>query len=139
MEKSGILIAGIYLAVMAVIDRRQKKIPIAPGVVCIVFIVLAQIVAENRVGGWLPGIWIGVFLLIVSKLSRGGIGEGDAMVYFVTGLALGFFRNLELLMLSLIFAAMTGLVMLVVKKVGRKYTLPFVPFTAVAYGMVLLL
>jgi len=80
-----------------------------------------------------------VALYIVSKLSRGSIGEGDALVYMVTGVSVGFFRNFELLVLSLFFASMTGLFLLVTRKVGRKYAMPFIPFTAVAYGVVMML
>lgn len=139
MDKAGILIAGVYLAVMAVIDRRQKEIPVIPGIVCIVFIILAQIVAGKPLSGWLPGILVGIFLSLVSRLSRGEVGQGDALVYLVTGLALGFFRNLELLILSLFLAAITGLILLVIRRVGRKHAMPFIPFTAIAYGVVLIL
>lgn len=139
MEEAGNLIAGIYLAVMAVIDRKQKAVPIIPGVVCIVFIILAQIVAGKNPGEWLPGILVGIFLFMVSRLSRGEIGQGDALVYLVSGLALGFYRTLELLMLSLFLAAMTGLALLVIRRVGRKHTMPFIPFTAIAYGVVFIL
>lgn len=138
MGNTGILIAGIYLAVMAVIDRRHKKIPVIPGVVCMVFIIPAQIMAGKPMAGWLPGILIGILLFLISKLSRGEVGQGDALVYLVTGLALGFFKNLELFMLSLFFAAMVGLVLLVLRRVGRKHAMPFIPFTAVAYGIVLI-
>lgn len=139
MEEAGSLIAGIYLAVMAVIDRKQKAIPIIPGVACIIFIALAQIVAGKKLEEWLPGILVGIFLFVVSRLSRGEIGQGDALVYIVSGLALGFYRTLKLLMLSLFLAAMAGLALLVIRRVGRKYTMPFVPFTAIAYGVVFIL
>ena len=38
------LIAGIYLSVMAVIDHRLQKIPVLPGVIGILVIVLARVV-----------------------------------------------------------------------------------------------
>ncbi|MCH5251555.1 MAG: hypothetical protein J1F22_01160 [Lachnospiraceae bacterium] len=139
MNQMLILLAGIYLAVMAVLDRKYKKIPVIPGVVCLVFVILGQFVAGQSVLHWLPGVFIGAFLYAVSRTSGGSIGEGDAIVYLVTGATLGFYRNLELLMLSLMLAAMMSLVLLVIKKVGRRYALPFIPFTAVAYGMVVLL
>lgn len=139
MEWAGMVIAGGYLAVMAVIDHRHREIPVAPGAACMVFIALAQFVAGTPAGEWLPGAGIGIFLFVISRLSRGGVGSGDALVYLVTGLALGFPRNLELLILSLVLAALTGLVLLVFRRVGRKHEMPFVPFTAVAYGVVLML
>ncbi|MFR7816065.1 MAG: hypothetical protein ACLU22_00845 [Clostridium sp.] len=38
------LITGIYLSVMAVIDHRLQKIPVLPGVIGILVIVLARVV-----------------------------------------------------------------------------------------------
>ena len=105
------LITGIYLSVMAVIDHRLQKIPVLPG----------------------------VFLYLMSKATRGAIGEGDALVYLMTGVTLGFFGNIELLTLSLFFSAIVSVFLLVFRKVGKKKRIPFVPFTAIAYGVVMVL
>lgn len=139
MEVVITVITGIYLAVMAVIDRRRKEIPVLPGIVCILAVVLAQIL--NHMGWlyWLSGLLVGVFLYLVSKLTRGAVGEGDALVYLLTGAALGFFRNLELLMLSLFFSSIVAGFFILFRRVGRKYKIPFVPFTAIAYGVVMIL
>ncbi len=139
MKEAIFIMTGIYLAGMAVLDRRYKRIPIIPGIVCLIFVILGQFIAGNCVVQWLAGVLIGAFLYGVSRISRGSIGEGDAIVYLVTGAALGFYRNLELLMLSLTLAAMTSLILLAVKKVGKKYRIPFIPFTAAAYGVITLL
>ena len=115
------LITGIYLSVMAVIDHRLQKIPVLPGVIGILVIVL------------------GVFLYLMSKATRGAVGEGDALVYLMTGVTLGFFGNIELLTLSLFFSAIVSVFLLVFRKVGKKKRIPFVPFTAIAYGVVMVL
>lgn len=132
-------ITGSYLAVMAVIDRRRKEIPVIPGIFCLVVLALAQIVNGKGWIHWVPGLLIGLFLYLVSKVTRGAIGEGDALVYLLTGIALGFFRNLELLICSLFLASIVSGFLLVFCRVGKKYRVPFVPFTALAYGMVMLI
>ena len=132
-------ITGGYLAVMAVIDRRRKEIPVIPGIFCLVVLALAQIVNGKGWIHWVPGLLIGLFLYLVSKVTRGAIGEGDALVYLLTGIALGFFRNLELLIRSLFLASIVSGFLLVFCRVGKKYRVPFVPFTALAYGMVMLI
>jgi len=134
-----IAMTTIYLVVMAIIDRRRKEIPVIPGFVILFFLIIAQLIKGTKWSFIFFGILVGVALYIVSKLSRGSIGEGDALVYMVTGVSVGFFRNFELLVLSLFFASMTGLFLLVTRKVGRKYAMPFIPFTAVAYGVVMML
>lgn len=133
------MITGGYLAVMAVIDRRKKEIPVLPGVICLIVLVLAQIINCESWSHWLPGILVGLFLYLVSKVTRGAVGEGDALVYLLTGVSLGFFRNLELLVCSLFLSALVSVFLLVFRRVGKKYRIPFVPFTALAYGMVMLI
>lgn len=132
------MITGSYLAVMAVIDRRRKRIPVLPGIICLIAVILGQIIQGTVWHEWLPGVLIGLFLYAVSKATRGAVGEGDALVYLLTGVSLGFFRNLELLVCSLFLASIVSGFLLIFRRVGRKYRIPFVPFTAVAYGMVML-
>ena len=80
-----------------------------------------------------------MFMYAVSRISRGQVGTGDALVYFVTGLALGFMRNVELLMISLFLASVVALLLVVVRRVGKHYALRFIPFTAVEFGVVVCL
>ena len=113
--------AGLYLAVMSVIDIRKREIPSPPGLICIVWLIVWRIFEGGGWQEWLPGLGIGLALWCVSILSRGGIGKGDALVYAVLGLAM---------------AALTGVILIVSRRVGRRYELPFLPFTALAYVMV---
>lgn len=128
-----------YLAGMAVIDGRKKEIPCLPGWLCIVLLSAIQIIQKEEIVLLCSGAAVGLFLWGVSKVTKGGIGEGDALVYAVTGIALGFWGNLELLVLSLFMASAVSLWLLAVKKRGRKYKIPFIPFTAAAYGVVFFL
>ena len=66
MEMIITAITGSYLAIMAVIDRRRKEIPVLPGVLCLILLVLAQFVDCKSWLSWLPGMLIGLFLYIVS-------------------------------------------------------------------------
>lgn len=133
------ILTGSYLAVMAVIDRRTKTIPVLPGVIGILVIAIAQIMEHITWWRWIPGALVGVFLYLISKATKGAVGEGDALVYCLTGVALGFSRNLWLFIISLFFSALVAGFLLVFRRVGKNCKLPFVPFTAVAYGVVMLL
>lgn len=128
--------AGLYLAVMSVIDIRKREIPSPPGLICIVWLIFWRIFEGGGWQEWLPGLGIGLALWCVSILSRGGIGKGDALVYAVLGLAIGFMGTLEVLILSLMMAALTGVILIVSRRAGRRYELPFLPFTALAYVLV---
>lgn len=133
------IILLLYLLVMSVSDIKTLTIPLWPGVVC--FGVIATIMlVTGTTPVWIgAGALVGGLLFAISKASRGGIGEADSLVYAVTGVALGFYKNIEILFLSLTMAAVVGAFLLIVKKVGKKHRLPFVPFTFVACGMVMLL
>lgn len=82
------------------------------------------------------GIGFGVLLLAVA--TGESIGIGDGMVLAVSGIFLGFRKNLELLLAALFLAGVVSLFLLTVKRKGRKYRLPFVPFLAAAYLLQLL-
>ena len=131
-------IVACYLMFMAVIDFKERMIPIWPGVVCLLVVSATRLVIGVSPAGIGLGIGVGALLYAVSRISRGGIGAADALVCAVTGAAIGLTRNLEVLLISLLMAAVVGGALLVIKKVGLKYQLPFVPFICVSYGVVML-
>lgn len=124
-----------YLIIMAIWDGKKKEIPVLPGWLCLVILLIVQIVEQKGITTVFLGMGVGLFLWLISKLSKGGIGEGDALIYVITGVSLGFFRNLEVLILSLMTASFVSLWLLVIKRKGRKYRIPFIPFTMFSYGL----
>ncbi|WP_099467360.1 prepilin peptidase [Konateibacter massiliensis] len=81
----------------------------------------------------LGGMTIGLAALLVCFVTREKIGKGDGIVLVVTGLFLGFFDNLFLLMSAAFLAAGVGILLLIGKLVGRNYELPFIPFLFLAF------
>ena len=71
-------------------------------------------------------------LLLVSVVSKGGIGGGDIKLFFVIGLVLGTLQTLLALFLSSIIGAVFGIFILKKKGKGRKASIPFGPSIAVA-------
>ncbi len=139
MNQWKFVLVGVYLLLMSVWDIRKKEIPMIPGILCGIAVTGLQLVERNSLTSWLPGVAVALFLLAVGKLSRGGVGDGDALVYLVTGLCLGLADNLAVLVISLFLASLTALVLLVFCHVGKKYEMAFIPFTTVAFGLVVLL
>lgn len=129
----------IYLLVMTIIDCKKKSIPILPGIILLITISVVRLVMGVSPVTVMLGICVGAVLFGISRISKGEIGEGDGLVYAVTGAAVGIIKNCELLLVSLVLAAFVGVILMVFKKVGRKYKLPFVPFTLVSYGIVVFL
>ena len=87
------------------------------------------------------GIAVGVCLLLLSGLTRQSIGMGDGFLFCVTGVYLGGSKNLELLMMSLFYAALFALGVVIYRKTyktQRKQRIPFVPFVFLAQATLLL-
>ena len=69
----------------------------------------------------------GLFLLVY-LISRKGLGGGDVKFMAASGLYLGFGGVLPAMLYGSVLAALTALILIVVKKIGRKDTIPLVPF-----------
>ncbi len=105
----------------------------------IVGVMVSVLFPVYRIGQILLGMGIGGGLLIVSLLSKGGIGAGDGMVVLISGIYLGVRENCFLLLLALLVSSLYSGVLWIGKKVDRKQKIPFIPFLLVGYIMRLVL
>lgn len=85
------------------------------------------------------GMLLGVFMMAVSRLTKGQLGDGDALILMTTGLLLGLRQNLELFFLALFLASIYSGYLLIVKHQKRNYEIAFVPFLASAQLLLLIL
>lgn len=81
----------------------------------------------------LGGVAIGVVLLMISFVTRGKIGSGDGVVLMVTGLFLGFYDNLLLLLSATFLSALVGAFILFIKGMNKNYEIPFIPFLLLSF------
>lgn len=80
-----------------------------------------------------------VALLLVSALSRGGLGLGDVKVMTALGFLLGFYTTLYTLIFSCFASTGAAVLLLLTKKKTMKDAIPMGPFLYVGYVIVLLL
>jgi leader peptidase (prepilin peptidase)/N-methyltransferase len=78
------------------------------------------------------------FLLLVSLVSRGGMGLGDVKLAAVTGLFLGWPLGPVGLLIGICIGGLLGIVLLVTGIKGRKDPIPFGPFIALGTVVALL-
>ena len=91
--------------------------------------------ALNMCGGML----VGIVLYLISILSHGKVGKGDAFLVTSMGVYLGFWNNLTILWMAAVMAAIFGVVACVFFRKEKEESLPFVPFLLVAYLLFLCL
>lgn len=77
---------------------------------------------------------VGIFLIVCSKILRGGIGLGDGIVFLTLGLGLGMKSASCILFYSLVLCCVWGIIQILRKKYSRTDELPFLPF--VFMGMI---
>lgn len=127
------ILSGILLLISTITDIRKKEIS---GIVLIIFLILSiinEIVFRNSsLLSIISGIGVGIFILICGYISRENIGYGDGLILVVTGILLGGYENLELLLISLFLSSIIGLFLLVIGK-NKKEGIPFIPFMFLAF------
>jgi leader peptidase (prepilin peptidase)/N-methyltransferase len=79
------------------------------------------------------GMAVGGMLVLASLLSGGKIGIGDGVVLTVSGIYLGLWDNLWLLMLSSFLLVAVAVGVWITKQKDKKDEIPFVPFVFLAY------
>lgn len=122
------------LALETVADIRSRKVSVIRlAVFTVLGIALNVIKAYQPIWSMLSGMAIGLLVIFFAKVSREGIGYGDGVLFIASGAFLGFNDNLRLLLFSLIFAAVTGGICLLMRRKNIKSEMPFIPFVLGAY------
>lgn len=140
-------IAVVYtiITILAGIDLKRKVIPniiLAVGFVVRILLLLHEWIASpetvrtsllNMAAGFSFGL---LFLLLLSFITRHGIGYGDVKMFAWLGFCLGLSDTYNILFYSVLAAAITGVYLLLIKKADRKKELPFAPFVYVGCYLV---
>lgn len=135
----GKILLLLILAVAAYQDIQEMKINIClPIISAGLGIVWRLIIAHGTLYDIFLGSLTGVICLLISRITGDSVGIGDGLMLVVSGIFLGFWMNITILMLAFGVVGLVGLYMLVIKKKGRNYRMPFLPYLLAAYLCVLL-
>jgi leader peptidase (prepilin peptidase)/N-methyltransferase len=130
---------GLWLFLCSIQDIKSKKIHIyligLGFVACLsISFVFHDAVFWERAVGAIPGL----FMLALNPITRGQIGIGDGLIVLILGVCLGFGLTASILLLGLFASAFFSAILLIVKKAGRKKTIPFIPFLFLGFLGVLI-
>ena len=128
------IIFAVYMVILAVMDIKWKQLPLklllSGG-----FIVAAGILCGREIPAVIlaAGGAVGVFFLIISRISGEAFGYGDSILILIMGIFVGFWDILYLLMAAFSMAAIFSVFLMIRRRFNRKSSFPFVPFLAAAY------
>lgn len=130
---SRIICLGILLS-LSLTDLKYRKIPrsmlmlgsVLAGGYCLLF-------CKDQILVNLGGLLIGVLFVVISKVTREGLGYGDSWLLCALGAYMGTWGLLELLVIAWIGVAVAAMAVLVAGKYRRGISLPMVPFIAAGY------
>lgn len=120
-------------------DYRKKEVSLALILLLGIFGMIFRLTdGKLQWASLLAGMSIGVIFMLLSFLTGGKIGVGDGLVLIVSGVYLGFWRNLSMCLIALSLAGLNGLLLLLMKRCKKEDTLPFFPFLLAGYVILLL-
>lgn len=124
------------LCVMSVEDIRRKEIRriwlILLGAAGVLWMIVGGEIPElDDLARFIPGI----LCLLVAGVTREQLGRGDAVLILIMGCYLSAGALMSVCMIAFAIAGTTALVLLVVAKKSKKYTLPMIPFLLAGYVM----
>lgn len=138
------LLAFVYFASLS--DLREQRIPNRLVVAMLgawILLMVPQLFFQTELAlalalnGLLGGVAGGILFLLVYMTSRKGLGGGDVKLMTVSGLYLGLNGALPSILYGSILLEIVAVILILMKKIGRKDAIPLVPFLFV--GMVLTL
>lgn len=127
------VILFVWLLLCSLQDIRRQEISlmlIAGGFALLLIVSLVQ--GELSIWERITGASLGLVIILLYKATRGQIGLGDGLILSITGISLGFYINVVLVIYSLLFSAIFSILYILIKKASKKTTIPFVPFVFIA-------
>ncbi len=137
----------IYLVLLGYIDLKEKIIPNGLiGIGLIFWLVLTLIEIFVAKTPWLPllkncllgGLLVGGVMFVIALIVKSALGMGDVKLFFVLGLLYGTVDTYSILLFSMIIMAVVSLILLALKKVNTKTSIPMAPFVAIGFMLSIL-
>ena len=130
------------LAICAVCDGLEKKIPLAVVWIGITAAIVLQIQGMSGERSWLSialSALPGAIFWMLSLITDERVGYGDGWMLIMIGLFMGLWRCFLILLVGLITESLVVLNLLAFRRVSRDRQIPFAPFLLFGMGVVVCL
>ena len=120
-------------------DVKEKRVPLAWILAGMAAILIANMIGKDMgISACLIGMTLGAVLVAVSKWSKEALGIGDALLILMIGMGMGIYQTALVVFYALFVTSVVCAVLLMMKRVGKKTRIPFVPFLLLGYVGVIL-
>lgn len=132
----------LLLAICAVCDGLEKKIPLAVVWIGIAAAIVLQIQGMSGEWSWLSvslSVLPGIIFWMLSLITGEKVGYGDGWMLVMIGLFMGLWRCFLILLTGLVSESLVVLFLLAFRKISRDRQIPFAPFLLFGMGVVVCL
>ena len=126
----------IYGLISAFEDIKQRSIGILPGGIAFAVGTILFFITGGKAADYLLSLIPGAFILIMSVLSRGRIGLGDAMFITVSGVFMGVKKTVYIAIAAWFVCAFTGLFACLWRFASGGFKTMSIPFVTVFFLVV---
>lgn len=130
---------GGYLGICTLLDMFKREVSLWISAAFGMIGVAWHFIFEQSFGDMLGGVLVGGGIILLAFITEEAIGIGDSIALIVTGIYLGFWKNLQLCMMGFILSALFSGILLLTKKAKRNQAVPFIPFLMLGYCSILFL
>lgn len=132
LMNGAIIVLMIYLLVCSILDIKTKRIPMGIlyiGIIVAVIEFLLLIYTGERVWtDFILGVIPGAILFLFARISQGKMGEADGIMFMIAGLFFTLAQVLLLFCIAFFFSFGVCAVLVVIRRIGVKSRIPFIPF-----------
>ena len=138
----GKILFAVFIIICAVMDYRKHEVEFRVfkamlAAELLAYIIMAIAGESINYASVISGALTGLGIYVMRLITRGGIGEGDAVFFTLTGLAIGGTANLIILLLSMMSCGALGVIINLNAR-RRVKTLPLLPVVC-PYAILLLI
>ncbi len=134
------LLVCIWLMICSWQDIKKKRVHVVLiGIGCLIICICSFITGEITIWSRIAGLGLGLLLFLLTLVTKGQIGIGDGLIVSIIGVGLGFPVTAFTLTYGLFVSAIFSIGLILIKKVNKKATIPFIPFIFIGYLGVILI